>query len=198
MHKTNKYIGAILAALLVSFNVNAKVLEGSVATVNGRPILASEYNAYLQGVLDQYQATMPQALEQPHAKDILGKEVLQELITKELLFQAAEEAKIQVKDSEIDAGINEIKARFIIDEKTGKEDKAGADKRFNEALKKQNMTLKRYKEKIKKEVAVRKLMTEQLTKTVKPKIRLNWKKPKPSRPNSNNSPPSKCVSDIFI
>lgn len=168
MHKTNKYIGAILAALLVSFNVNAKVLEGSVATVNGRPILASEYNAYLQGVLDQYQATMPQALEQPHAKDILGKEVLQELITKELLFQAAEEAKIQVKDSEIDAGINEIKARFIIDEKTGKEDKAGADKRFNEALKKQNMTLKRYKEKIKKEVAVRKLMTEQLTKTVKP------------------------------
>lgn len=168
MHKTNKYIWAVIAGLLVSFNVNAKVLEGSVATVNGRPILASEYNTYLQGVLDQYQATMPQVLAQPHAKDILGKEVLQELITKELLFQAAEEAKIQVKDSEIDAGINEIKARFIIDEKTGKEDKAGADKRFNEALKKQNMTLKRYKEKIKKEVAVRKLMTDQLTKTVKP------------------------------
>lgn len=167
MHKMNKYIGAVIVGLLVSFNANAKVLEGSVATVNGRPILASEYNAYLQGVLDQYQATMPQALEQPNAKDILGKEVLQELITKELLFQAAEEAKVQVKDSEIDAGINEIKARFIIDEKTGKEDRAGADKRFNEALKKQKMTLKHYKEKIKKEVAVRKMMTEQLAKNVK-------------------------------
>ena len=167
MHKTNKYIWAVMAGLLVGMNVNAKVLEGSVATVNGRPVLASEYNAYLQGVLDQYQATMPQALTQPHATDILGKEVLQELINKELLFQAAEEAKVQVKDSEIDAGINEIKSRFIIDEKTGKEDRAGADKRFNEALKKQNMTLKRYKEKIKKEVAVRKLMTDQISKSVK-------------------------------
>ena len=168
MQKTNKYVLAIFAAALLTSPLSAKVMESSVATVNGRPVLASEYNAYVEGVVDQYKAASPQTLTQPYAGDLIGKEVLKELISKELLYQAAEEAKIQVKDSEVDAGINEIKTRFIIDEKTGKEDPAGADKRFNEALKKQGMSLKRYKEKIKKDVAVRKLMEEKLRATVKP------------------------------
>lgn len=168
MHKTNKYLLACALALVMGISANAKVMEGSVATVNGRPILSSEYDAYLDGVIEQYKTAAPQVLQQPYAKDLLGKEVLKELISKELLYQAADEAKVQVKDSELDAGINEIKTRFIIDEKTGKEDPAGADKRFNEALKKQGMTLKRYKERIKKDIAVRKLMEEKLRATVKP------------------------------
>lgn len=168
MMKMNKWFAAVSLTALLGFNVYGKVIESSVATVNGRPVLASEYDTYLDGVVEQYQATAPQFLEQPYAKDILGKEVLKELISKELLYQAADEAKVQVKDSEIDNGINEIKTRFIIDEKTGKEDPAGADKRFTEALKKQGMTLKRYKEKIKKDIAVRKLMEEKLKETVTP------------------------------
>ncbi len=168
MHNTNKYILAALLAALLGAPAQAKVMEGSVATVNGRPVLTSEYDAYLEGVVEQYKVAAPQFLAQPYATDSLGKEVLKELISKELLYQAADEAKIQVKDSEIDEGINEIKTRFIIDEKTGKEDRAGADKRFNEALKKQGMSLKRYKERIKKDVAVRKLMDEKLRAAVKP------------------------------
>ncbi len=168
MHKTNKYLWAFALACVLGMSANAKVMEGSVATVNGRPVLSSEYDAYLDGVIEQYKVAAPQFLQQPYAKDLLGKEVLKELISKELLYQAADEAKVQVKDSELDAGINEIKTRFIIDEKTGKEDPSGADKRFNEALKKQGMTLKRYKERIKKDIAVRKLMDEKLRATVKP------------------------------
>lgn len=167
MKKLNKILAAVLLAAL-GVNLQAKVMESSVATVNGRPVLASEYESFLEGVVEQYQQAAPQFLEQPHAKDVLGREVLKELISKELLYQAAEEAKIQVKDSEIDAGINEIKTRFIVDEKTGKEDAKGADKRFTEALKKQGLTLKRYKEKIKKDISVRKLMEEHLKSNVKP------------------------------
>ena len=141
MKKTNL---TALLALVLAFGVGAqaKVMESSVATVNGQPVLSSEYDSYLEGVLEQYKVAAPQFLEQPYAQDVLGREVLKELISKELLYQAADEAKIQVKDSEVDAGINEIKARFIVDEKTGKEDPKGADKRFNEALKKQHMSLK--------------------------------------------------------
>lgn len=168
MMKINKWLVSVSLTAILSVCASAKVMEGSVATVNGRPVLASEYDAYLDGVVEQYQITAPQFLEQPYAKDILGKEVLKELISKELLYQAADEAKVQVKDSEVDNGINEIKTRFIIDEKTGKEDPAGADKRFTEALKKQGMTLKRYKERIKKDIAVRKLMEEKLKETVTP------------------------------
>lgn len=168
MQMKNKWLIAVLCTALAAVNLQAKVMEGSVATVNGKPVLSSEYDAYLEGVIEQYQAVAPEVLQQPNAKDMLGREVLKELISKELLYQAAEEAKVQVKDSEIDDGINEIKTRFIIDEKTGKEDPSGADKRFNEALKKQGLTLKRYKEKIKRDIAVRKLMEDHLRSTIKP------------------------------
>lgn len=167
MIRMNKLVITILLAAAGVCAYAAKI-DSSVATVNGRPVLASEYDNYLQGVVEQYQAAAPEFLQQPYAKDILGREVLKELISKELLYQAAEEEKVQVKDSETDAGVNEIKTRFIIDEVTGKEDPKGADKRFNEALKKQGMTLKRFKEKIKKDVAVRKLMETKLKETVTP------------------------------
>ena len=167
MKKMNK-LALLALALTVGVGVQAKVMESSVATVNGRPVLSSEYDSYLSGVVEQYKVAAPQILQQPYAQDVLGREVLKELISKELLYQAADEAKIQVKDSDIDAGINEIKARFVVDEKTGKEDPKGADKRFSEALKKQHMSLKTYKEKIKKDIAVRKLVEQRITTTVKP------------------------------
>ena len=98
----------------------------------------------------------------------MGKEILKDLISKELVYQAAQEAKITVKDSELDEGLAEIKSRFIIDEKTGKEDPKGAEKRFNEALKKQGMSLKSYKTKLSKEIASRKLLEQELQKNIKP------------------------------
>ncbi|MBP5404265.1 MAG: peptidylprolyl isomerase [Elusimicrobiaceae bacterium] len=167
MTKTNKFFIALFA-LCLGFGAQAKVMESSVATVNGKPVLASEYDSYLQSVVEQYQATAPQFLARPYAKDLLGKEVLKDLISKELVYQAAQEAKITVKDSELDEGLNEIKTRFAIDEKTGQPDPKGAEKRFNEALKKQGMTLKTYKTKLSKEIASRKLLEQELKKTVKP------------------------------
>lgn len=160
----------VLTVLLAAAGVNAYAakIDSSVATVNGRTILASEYDSNLQAVIEQYQVAAPQFLQQPYAQDALGREVLKELISKELLYQAAEEEKIQVKDSEVDAGINEIKARFVVNEITGQEDPKGMDSRFNAALKKQGLSLKRYKEKIKKDVAVRKLMEAKLKETVTP------------------------------
>ena len=166
MKKMNKFLLPALALCLAA-GAQGKVMESSVATVNGKPVLASDYDTYYEGVIEQYQAAAPQFLEQPYAKDFLGKEVLKELISKELLYQAADEAKITVKDSEVDEGINEIKTRFIVDE-DGKQDPKGADKRFNEALKKQGMSFKTYKNKLSKDIAVRKLMEEKLKATVKP------------------------------
>ena len=167
MIKTNKLLVALCAVALAA-GVQAKVMESSVATVNGQPILASEYDSFLESVVEQYQANAPQLLQRPYAKDVLGKEVLKELISKELVYQASQEAKITVKDSELDEGLNEIKSRFTIDEKTGKADPKGAEKRFNEALKKQGMTLKSYRAKLSKEIASRKLMEQELRKTIKP------------------------------
>ncbi len=167
MTKMNNILVALLAVTL-GMSAHAKVMESSVATVNGKPVLASEYDSYLQSVVEQYEVSAPQVLERPYAKDILGKEVLKDLVSKELVYQAAEEAKITVKDSELDEGLNEIKSRFIVDEKTGKEDPKGAEKRFTEALKKQGMSLKSYKAKLSKEIASRKYLEQELQKTITP------------------------------
>lgn len=166
MNKTTKWLLPVLG-LCVAAGLQAKVMESSVATVNGQPVLASEYDQAYQSILEQYQAAAPQFLEQPYAKDLLGKEVLKELISKELLHQAATEAKIQVKDSEMDQAIAEIKSRFVTDEK-GKQDPKGAEKRFNEALKKQHMTLKTYKQKLGQDIAVKKLLETQIQANTKP------------------------------
>lgn len=167
MTKMNKLATAVLIAAL-GVNLHGKVMESSVATVNGKPILASEYDSYLQEVIAQYKATAPQVLEQPYAEDILGKEVIKELVSNELVFQAAEEAKVTVKDSEVDEGLNRIKSRFIIDEKTGKEDPKGAEKRFNAALKKEGMTLATYKKKLSKQIAASKFMEQKVQELVTP------------------------------
>lgn len=143
-------------------------MESSVATVNGKPILASEYDSYVAEVTNQYAMSAPQFLNHPYAKDLIGKEILKDLISKELIYQASQEAKITVKDSELDEGVNEIKSRFIVDETTGKEDPKGAEKRFNEALKKQGLTMKSFRAKLSKEIASRKLLEQELSKQIKP------------------------------
>ena len=47
MKKLNNLLLAAVFAVCGT-NLQAKVMDSSVATVNGRPVLASEYNDYLQ------------------------------------------------------------------------------------------------------------------------------------------------------
>ena len=166
MNKMTKFILPVIG-LCLAITAQAKVMESSVATVNGQPILATDYDQMYDAVIEQYQATAPQALQQPFAKDLIGKQVLKELISKQLLSQAAKEAKVQVKDSELEEALNQIKTRFAIDA-NGQPDPKGADKRFTEELKKQHLTLAAYKEKLKKDLAVKKLLETQIQSTVKP------------------------------
>ena len=74
MTKVNNILVALFAVAL-GISVHAKVMESSVATVNGKPVLASEYDSYLQSVVEQYEVSAPQVLERPYAKDILGSKI---------------------------------------------------------------------------------------------------------------------------
>ena len=164
-------INNILAALLVvalGVNLQAKVMESSVATVNGQPVLASEYDTRLKVITEQYQANAPKVLERPYAKDILGKRILQDLIFEELLYQAATKAGTKVTDSELEQALVQAKTPFSIDEKTGKEDPKGTEKRFAEALKKEGMSLKTFKTKLSRGIAVRKFLQQELPKRITP------------------------------
>ena len=154
--KVNKYTA--LAALLVFATAfaGAKVMDSTVATVNGKAILSSDYEKLKQSVTEQYKKNAPQLLQNQENVNKLNKEVLNQMITDELLIQAANEQGIKVKDSEVAQGINEVKARFSVDEKGNKLDQKQVEKAFNDELKKEDLTYKQFESRIKDQIAVRK------------------------------------------
>lgn len=158
--KINKLF-LIPAVLLLGANLlNAKVVDSSVATVNGQAISSSQYNKLLDTVMANYKAQNPQILENPQNVAVLKQEVLNELITETLLIQNAKKEKITVKDSEVSDAINEIKARFAIDPITGRQitDQKQIEDAFNNELKKEGLTLQQFQARIKEQISMRKLI----------------------------------------
>ena len=158
--KTNK-IAVLTATLLMGANLlNAKVVDSSVATVNGQAISSVQYNKLLENVMSNYKAQNPQILENPQNVAALKQEVLNELITETLLLQNAKKEKITVKDSEVSDAINEIKVRFSIDPITGRQitDQKQIEDAFNAQLKKEDLTLAQFQARIKDQISMRKLI----------------------------------------
>lgn len=161
----------IPAVLLIGANLlNAKVVDSSVATVNGQAISSSQYNKLLENVLTNYKARNPQILENPQNLAALKQEVLNELIMETLLSQNAKKENIKVKDSEVADAIKEIKARFSVDQMTGQQitDQTKIDAAFNNELKKEGLTLAQFEARIKDQIAMRKLIDTVVNSKVTP------------------------------
>jgi parvulin-like peptidyl-prolyl isomerase len=130
-----------------------------VATVNSKPILSSQYDKMTKAVLAQYEQRAPQVLQDQNNVNALKEEVLNQMISEELMLQAAQKEGIKVKDSELAEAINSIKQRFAVDQTTGKErSKKEAEEAFNRALKEEGMTYKQFENKTKEQLAVRKMV----------------------------------------
>ncbi len=158
--KTNK-IAVLTAALLMGASLlNAKVVDSTVATVNGQAILSSQYNKLVDTVMANYLAKNPQILQDPNNVALLKQEALNELITEALLSQNAKKEGIKVKDSEVADAVNEIKARFAVDPVTGQRitDQKVIDNNFNAELKKEGITYAQFESRIKDQIAIRKLI----------------------------------------
>lgn len=155
--KTNKII--LLGALaLIALNANAKVIDSSVATVNSKPILSSQYDKMTKAVLAQYEQRAPQVLQDKNNVAAIKEQVLNEMISEELMLQAAQKEGIKVKDSELAQAINSIKKRFEVDEKGKERSKKEAEAAFNEELKKEGMTYKQFENKTREQLSVKKMM----------------------------------------
>jgi parvulin-like peptidyl-prolyl isomerase len=157
--KQNKTTILAAALLLSATFAYAKVVDTTVATVNSKAILSSDYDKLKKSVLEEYKKNAPKLLENKDNATAIEEEVLNQMITDSLLTQAAKDEGIKVKDSELAEGINEIKARFRRGP-DGKEitDKKLIEKAFNDELKKEGLTYKRFEDKIRDQIAVRKLI----------------------------------------
>ena len=153
----NKITAITAAVILGGTLLNAKVVDSTVATVNGKPILNSEYQKVVDATKEVYKAKQPQILENKDNVTALEEEVLNQMIIEQLLLQAAQEQQIKVKESEVAEGINTVKKRFEVNEQGKPVSAKEAEKAFNDELKKEGITYKQFESRIKDQLSIRKL-----------------------------------------
>lgn len=156
--KLNKITAITLAAFLGAAALNAKVVDSTVATVNGKPILNSEYEKVSQATLENYKNREPAVLANKDNVTAIKEEVLNQMIIEQLLLQAAKEQNIKVKDSEVNESVVEIKKRFQKDASGKDLTEKEAQKAFNDELKKEGLTYKQFENRIKDQLAVKKMI----------------------------------------
>ncbi len=156
--KANKITVIMAALFLGTALLNAKVVDSTVATVNGTPIMNSEYQKIIDTTMEVYKKQNPALLENQDNVTAIKEEVLNQMIIEQLLLQAAKEQNIKVKDSEVNENVIEIKKRFEKDENGKALSEKEAQKAFNAELKKEGLTYKQFEERIKDQLAVKKMI----------------------------------------
>ena len=134
-------------------NTEKENKEDLVATVDGKGISKQQYEKELEAMKATYaQQGMSEDQMDSKMKKELEKSVLDQMINAELLLQIAEKDGISVEDKEVDAELDNIKGNF--------ED----EKKFEEALKSNEMTEKELKSQLKKQLTVNKYLDSKIGK----------------------------------
>ena len=137
------------------------MMEDTVAVVNGSPILLSEFQKEASTALDYWSKANPAALADPANVRKIRESTLEELITREILVQEGTRAKIKIREREIDAAVDEIKARFKKDDATGRVlDDAEAEKAFADQLKAEGIDFAQFRERLSRQIMARKIIDE--------------------------------------
>lgn len=157
MSSSNK---AFVLLLALSSFAGAKVMEDTVAVVNGTPILLSEYQKELATSVEYWNRAEPEALRDPANLKKLRESTLEELINRELLYQAGKQKNIKVRERDIENGVTEIKQRFARDEEGKELSPAEADALFQKQLKADGLSYDEFRRRLEKQITARKLIEE--------------------------------------
>ena len=162
-----KVVSLLLFVSLIAIScVNQKAPV--VATVNGVEISSADFDSNFEKAIQIIQAQNPQSLQQPNARDIIGKRILNEMILKELFLQQAKKSNIEATQEEINAVTAKVKEQFKIN-KDGKELTAEEqDKIFKDALKAQNLTEEKYLSNIANDIIIEKYRRGLISTNLKP------------------------------
>ncbi len=146
MSKTLRSSAVLLAfTLVVVTGCHQGPQNGTVATVNGRPIQRTDvdkiYNAQL--------ASNPQQSPSQDQADATRLQILQALVLDEIVEQRAAKLNLTATDSEVDAKLAEMKAPYTEDQ-------------FQAKLKASNLTLDEIKHDLRRSVTQNKLLNKEI------------------------------------
>ncbi|MBI5211657.1 MAG: peptidylprolyl isomerase [Elusimicrobia bacterium] len=146
----------------------AKLMEDAVATVNGQPVLLSEYQKELKNTLEMWERNQPGAVVQPERLKELREKILEQLIDHEVMFQEGGKLKLKVRERDIEQGIEEVKTRFTRDEAGKTVPEAEADENFKKQLKAEGVSFTQFRERISRQVMIRKVIESEVRQKVTP------------------------------
>lgn len=161
----------LVVAAAPAVPATAKMMEDTVATVNGSPILLSEYQKELSTNLDFWSKNEPEAMRDSATVKKLKESTLEELINRELLFQEGGKLKLKVRERDLESGIMEIKSRFAPEnskELPEAEAQAKAEEAFKKQLELDGLSFPQFRERLSKQIMARKLIQETVRTKVQP------------------------------
>jgi len=154
---------------MVGIFADAKIFNSTIATVNGKPILSSDYEKLMTSVLKEYNSQSAEVVKDPKNRQFVEYQVLMEMVTEELLYQQAQAEKVIVKDSELTKAVDQIKQTFAFDQKTGKPLSAKkTEAAFKSELKKEAISYKEFQKRVKRQLTTKKLIDQVIARDSKP------------------------------
>lgn len=140
----------------------AKVLDRTLATVNGDMISLSEFEKNASGILEQFRRATPQAEQTPERVNDIKKRVLDQMIDDRLLLLEAKRKQIKVSQLEVDDGVKKVRTRF--EKPTGGID----EEAFNKELQKEGLTFDEFRKRIQDQLLTIKLIDQEVKSKIPP------------------------------
>jgi len=145
----------IILCLSISSSLRAKVVDKTVATVDGEVILMSEYEKRAKPIMEEYEKLLTGPDREIRIKELKEK-ILDQMIDEKVLIHEAKRMKMNVTRKEVQDGIEEIRKRFPTEEE------------YNQELAKQGLLEEKFKEQVKEQLMVIKLIDQEVKAKIVP------------------------------
>jgi foldase protein PrsA len=136
-----------LALLALGCGGGGDLPEGGVGQVGEVTITQEQLDAKVAEIQGQLQGQVPTKEESPEEFAQFEKQVLDYLITLEVVTQKAPELDVAVTDGDVDQQLEQIKTMF-----------GGDEAKFEEALQEQNLTLESLKKNLREQELIKKVI----------------------------------------
>lgn len=161
-------VSVLMFVSMFIFGCAKEQVQTAVATVNGVELSSVDFDNNLERVVKVVQAQNPQSLQQPFARDILGKRVLQDMIIKEVFLQQAKKSNIEATQEEIDAIVSKVKEQFKFNADGKELTPEEKDAALDNAIKAQGITKEKYLSTIAEDVIIEKYRRGLISTNLKP------------------------------
>lgn len=163
-----KVVSLLLFVCLVMISCAQNQKSTAVATVNGVEISSADFDSNVEKAIQIVQAQNPQALQQPNAKELIEKRILNDMILKEVFLQQAKKSKIEATQEEIDAVVSKVKEQFKVNNEGKELTSEEQEKAFEDALKAQNITKEKYLSNVANDIIIEKYRRALISTNLKP------------------------------